>query len=106
MRENQKHFPVNWVDGMKINKNHFIEQDNAWSDALQEMASLHLSPLRYGILPSSAAGEDTFSVKISHDNQDSVRVSVHSCHAITPGGVRISLPSASPVGEAATGNIL
>lgn len=106
MRENQRHFPVNWVDGMKVNKNHFIQQDDAWKDALQEMASLPLSPLRYGVLPPSPEGEDTFNVKISYDNQDAIRVSVLSCHAITSGGVRISLPAPSPVGQAATGNVL
>jgi predicted component of type VI protein secretion system len=65
MSEYRKHFPVNWIDGMKINKNHFIDQDNAWSDSLQEMSSLNVSPIQYGILPSSAAGENTFNVKIS-----------------------------------------
>ena len=29
MKDQIKHFPVNWVDGMKINKNHFIAQDCA-----------------------------------------------------------------------------
>ena len=63
---------------MKINKNHFIEQDNAWRDNLQDVAALHLSPIRYGVLPASIAGEDTFNVKISLDNQESLRVSVLS----------------------------
>ena len=93
MRDQRKHFHVNWIDGMKINKNHFIDQDNAFSDALQESASMQLSPLRYGILPSSAAGEDTFNVKIAYDNQNGLRVSVLSCEAITSGGARISLPA-------------
>ncbi|MEP7108443.1 MAG: type VI secretion system baseplate subunit TssK [Ferruginibacter sp.] len=106
MRDNRKHFPVNWIDGMKINKSHFIDQDNAWTDALQDMAALNLSPLRYGVLPSSLAGENTFNIKMSIDNQESIRVSVISCYAITSGGARLSLPSVSAVGQAETGNIL
>ncbi len=106
MRDQQKHFPVNWIDGMKINKNHFIEQDNAWMDALQGMVSLGLSPIRFGILPASVAGEETFNVKISFDNQNSLRVSVLACQAVTSGGVSISLPAFSAVGQTETGNTL
>src|ERR1700747_3315379 len=95
MRENKKYFPVNWMDGMKINKDHFISQDNAWSDTVQEMASLSVSPLRYGVLPASGAGENTFNVKVSLDNQNSLRVAILSCQAITLGGMRISIPAFS-----------
>lgn len=93
MRDRLKHFPVNWIDGMKINKKHFIDQDSAGTDALQDVASLCLSPYRYGILPSSIAKEDTFNVAITLDKSSSVIVSVFSCQAITSGGVRISFPS-------------
>jgi hypothetical protein len=101
MRDQTKHLPVNWIDGMKINKNHFIAQDDAWKDALQDVASLNLSPLRYGILPPSAAGEETFDVKVSLDNQSVLRVNVLSLQAVTPGGVRIKLPALSLPGQAA-----
>ncbi|MEO6328781.1 MAG: hypothetical protein ABIO55_07610 [Ginsengibacter sp.] len=106
MRDNRKYFPVNWIDGMKINKNHFIDQDNACTDALQQMSSLNLSPIRYGVLPPSLAGEETFNVKMSFDNQNSLRVSILSCKAITPGGVSIDLSSLSTVVSADSGNIL
>ena len=106
MREYRKHFPVNWIDGMKINKNHFIEQDDAWTDNLQEIASLGLSPVRYGVLAASAAGENTFDVKISLDNQESLKVTVISCHAITLGGMRIAIPAMSTQGQPDTGQVL
>jgi hypothetical protein len=93
MKDQLKYFPVNWMDGMKINKNHFIAQDDAWNNALADVAALNLSPIRFGILPSSVAGENNFSVNIAIDNQGTLRASVHACQAITSGGVRISLPS-------------
>jgi len=106
MRDQQKHFPVNWIDGMKINKNHFIEQDNAWTDALQGIAAQQLSPLRFGVITASVAGEETFNIKISFDNQNALRVSVLSCQAVTSGGAGICLPAFSTVGQADTGNVL
>jgi hypothetical protein len=78
---------------MKINKSHFIDQNNAVRDALADVAALNLSPYRYGILPPSLSGENTFVVKISLDNNNAIRVVVDACQAITPGGVRISLPA-------------
>ncbi len=105
MRDNTKYFPVNWIDGMKINKDHFISQDNAWQGMLQDLSAIHVSPIRYGILPSSVSGDNTFNVKISLDNQESLRVSVLACNAITPGGVRILIPAPALV-QAETGNTL
>ncbi|WP_118949587.1 type VI secretion system baseplate subunit TssK [Taibaiella helva] len=92
MRSQRKYFPVNWMDGMKINKDHFIAQDNAWQDALGDTATLCLSPQRYGVIPASAAGEDTFNVKLSLDNQNTLKVSVLGLQAVTPGGLRIQIP--------------
>lgn len=105
MRDNVKYFPVNWIDGMKINKDHFISQDNAWLGMLQDLSAVHVSPIRYGVLPSSVSGDNTFNVKISLDNQQSLRVSVLACNAVTPGGVRIVIPAASVI-QAETGNTL
>ena len=95
MRDRLKHYFVNWVDGMKINKTHFIDQSNAFKDAMHDVAALHLTPHRYGILPPSVAGENPFSVKVSLDNHKTLRVVVEACQAITPGGVRIALPAFS-----------
>lgn len=93
MRDYQKHLPVNWMDGMKINKTHFTAQDNAIKNGLQDAIALGLSPVRFGVLPPSSAGEDTFIVKTAYDNQNTLRVSILSCQAVTPGGARIILPA-------------
>lgn len=93
MRDRVKYLPVNWIDGMKINKNHFMAQDDAWRDALNDVGALTVSHLRFGIIPPSAAGEDNFNVKISVDNQNTLKVTVLACQAITPGGIRINLPA-------------
>jgi len=90
---------------MKINKDHFIAQDNAARDALNDVASLCVSPIRYGILPPSYAGENTFNVRIALDNQDVLRVTVLNCQAVTPGGIRISLPALTSTGSRETDGI-
>lgn len=95
MRSQRKYYSVNWMDGMKINKDHFIAQDNAVQDAMSEVAALGLSPIRYGVLPSSAAGDESYNVKIALDNQNTLKATVVSLQAVTPGGVRIGYPGLS-----------
>ena len=105
MRDNLTHFPVNWINGMKINKDHFIAQDDGWKDALNDIAALNLSSIRYGVLPPSVSGADTFNIKTTLDNQNTLRVAVLSCNAITAGGVRIILPAMSASGQADTDGV-
>lgn len=93
MRSQRKYYSVNWVDGMKINKDHFIAQDNAHQDALADMGTITLSPNRFGVLPASAAGENTFQVNIAVDNLNTLKATVVSLQAITSGGVRINYPA-------------
>jgi hypothetical protein len=95
MRSQRKYYSVNWMDGMKINKDHFIAQDNAAQDALSDIATLGLSAIRYGVLPSSAAGEESYHVKIALDNQNTLKATVIGLQAVTPGGVRIAYPGLS-----------
>src|SRR4051812_20289026 len=95
MRDRVKHYFINWVDGMKIDKAHFIDQSNAVKDALHDVAALQITPHRYGILPPSVDGENSFSVKISLDNHKTLRVMVEACQGITSGGIRIALPAFS-----------
>jgi len=93
MRDRVKNLPVNWIDGMKINKSHFIAQDDAWRDALNDVSSLTVSHIKFGIISPSAGGEENFNVKISVDNQNILRATVLACQAVTAGGMRINLPS-------------
>jgi hypothetical protein len=95
MRDKVKYNPVNWIDGMKINKDHFIAQENALRAALHDAASINLSPLRYGVLPPLAGENDTFNVKLSLDNQNALRVSTIWCRAVTMGGIYIDISPAT-----------
>lgn len=83
------HFlPVNWIDGMKINKSHFIAQENAMMYRLAQHTSCLLNELNYGILPAGVGGAD-LRLFVSTDNQRKVQVRVQQCRAITAGGYYI-----------------
>ena len=48
--------PVNWVDGMKINKSHFIAEADAMAYQVAQNTSCMLNELNYGLLPPLAVG--------------------------------------------------
>jgi len=98
MRDNTQYFHVNWIDGMKINKNLFIAQDDAFKNDLFDAASVNLSKIRYGVLPPASVAQDTFNVNVSIDAQNILRVSVLNCQAITQGGVPINISASAKAG--------
>ena len=51
MTETLHYFPVHWIDGMKINKGHFLSVQDSMSDMLRDGIGIHLSMQNYGLLP-------------------------------------------------------
>ena len=66
MQVQSKYLAVNWTDGMKLNKEIFIAQDNARFLTVITFISSTLSPIRYGLLP----GDNNYNVQITIDNQN------------------------------------
>jgi hypothetical protein len=87
MQENS-YLPVNWIDGMKINKSHFIAQDSASLFQLVQTVSGVLNDLNYGLLPPHQEGNG-LKLFLSTDNQQKIQVRMQSCRAITAGGYYI-----------------
>jgi len=77
------YLPVNWADGMKINKDHFRndQQANNWQQAMH--TRVFINEYNYGLFVSGEAGR---SIVVTTDNQQQVTISMLSCYAITPGG--------------------
>ncbi|MFC5045004.1 hypothetical protein ACFSTE_20735 [Aquimarina hainanensis] len=85
-----KHHRVNWIDGMKINKTHFIETENAFSQFVQVVASKDVNSMNYGLLPE-LTNEDAVDIVFSMDGQDTVKIQLNKCRAITAGGFVIDI---------------
>ncbi len=87
-----EHLNVNWVNGMKISKDHFIQQDNAFDDKLRDGTGLHLNSMNYGLLPVWPGEQrGAFKVVSKIDNQKFLKVDLIQCRAVTPGGARIEI---------------
>ncbi len=84
-----KHQSVNWVDGMKINKDHFEQTDSFVKELVRDTAALSLNQYNYGLCPSSSDNTNPLNIKLSIDPTKYIRVQLLSCRAVTPGGMRI-----------------
>jgi hypothetical protein len=91
MHDPIKYFRVNWIDGMKINKDHFIELDNSVSDLIKDAISINVNKFNFGLLPPYYGKSSPVKIVLSLDNQQSLRAKIFECRAVTPGGARIDI---------------
>lgn len=89
MAENLKHFPVNWIDGMKINKNHFIDLQDNIEDVVRDARTMGINHLNYGLLPTNLTRPFQYSISIDAHNE--LSVTIKFLKAVTPGGGRIEI---------------
>lgn len=91
-----KHYPVNWVDGMKISKKNFIELENFVNDFLRDSIAQRTNEYNFGVLPS-AKEIKAHEVFIHVDSQLVISVKLTHCRAITEGGHRIEIIGDTPL---------
>jgi hypothetical protein len=89
MAENIKHFPVNWIDGMKINKKHFIDLQDNMEDLLRDTRTMGINYLNYGLLSTPLTRPFQYSISI--DAHKELSVTIKFLKAVTPGGGRIEI---------------
>lgn len=90
--ENQtkEHNRINWIDGMKINKSHFIGQDHAMIRLLHESLQKDISAINFGLMPDPST-EDAVDMVLSMDGQSTVHITLNKCRAVTQGGFLINI---------------
>ena len=76
-----EYYQVNWVDGMKVSKERFLEGERAMLDQLRDSYAIRLHNFNYGLL-----AKDNLKV----DPGKNV-LELSECRAVTPGGVRIEI---------------
>lgn len=106
MKSEHTHYRVNWVDGMKINKNHFIGMENAMVSALHSSNMNNVTPIDFGLLPALKTGRNSIDISISIDGQSTIHVDLNTCRAITLGGYEINITKETKALLEQSGHIL
>lgn len=102
---NNKH-SVNWIDGMKINKDHFIAFENAMVSKINTAEQKDVTVNDFGLLPSYSDKESAIHVSVSVDGQSTLEVVLNKCLAITLGGYQINITPETGVLLSQSGYIL
>lgn len=92
-----RYYLTNWVDGMKIHRQHFIDSENALLDAVRDAQATSLQVFNYGLLPPLAGEKSSIDINTATAGSRKFKVVVTHCRAVTAGGCRIEiLPGIHP----------
>ena len=91
MIEDIKHFRVNWIDGMKISKDHFNDLQNYAQEIVKDTTSVFLKKDNYGLVSSHLSLGHEYSVNI--DIHKNINISIQRLRGIAPNGARIEINS-------------
>ncbi len=86
-----KYKAVNWVDGMKISKEHLIHQESFLIERIRDASSATINNLNYGLLSAGHDGGKSLNVKITVDPAKIIKAHLLECNAINTAGERITI---------------
>ncbi len=94
MIEDIKNFKINWVDGMKISKEHFQNLQNFAENSIKDAYVVRKGRYGHGFLASYLDGNNEYAINL--DIHKSLKVSIKKLRAITPNGNRIDITENTP----------
>jgi hypothetical protein len=82
---------INWVDGMKISKEHLSQTEDYFIDIVRDAVNLRLTGYSYGLLPPYKDEKISSDFEIMEHTTEHVEIELRRCNAITIGGCRIDI---------------
>jgi hypothetical protein len=86
-----KYLPINWIDGMKINEDHFRDLELSISDQARDAAGIALCNFNYGLTSAATEKEKSLDIKIQVDQSKLISAHLMKCRAVTRSGGRIEI---------------
>ena len=90
MNNRNNHLPVNWIDGMKISKNHFLQSDNHLQESIITSRNIYINDHNFGLLNNHESPNGSFLL-LFDSTKESVEITLKTCFAITRGGAYINI---------------
>ncbi|MDR2232003.1 MAG: type VI secretion system baseplate subunit TssK, partial [Tannerella sp.] len=82
---------VNWVDGMKISKEHLMQTEDHFTDSVRDAVNIRLTGYNYGLLPPYKGETLSSDFAIMERTSNHVEIELRRCSAVTAGGCRIDI---------------
>lgn len=99
MSKQIEHHFVHWIDGMKVNRSHFIQDQLATIDLVRDASSRNLSPINFGLLLPEAGKQTSLHSIANVETNGTLNVAVNYCRAVTANGTLIDVVPAFPLKE-------
>ena len=85
-----EHLPINWVNGVKLTKDHFFGNYYNMIESLYGSIESQLNDYNYGIGKALDDSNDNVEFDISGDSLDTLSVRLKKCNGLTRGGLQSS----------------
>jgi len=89
----KRYASVNWIDGMKISKQHLVDTENYFVNQICETFSASINTFNYGLLPAIGLGDYLNDFTVENKATKEVEIRLKTCDAITLSGMRITISS-------------
>ena len=84
-----KYAPINWQDGMKINRDHLVGLEYALRNEMQDQAAVN--PHHYGLLATGGEASASFELSLNLESNGQILIQLTACQAVGLNGGRIEL---------------
>ncbi len=100
--EEKKYHAINWTDGVKITKEHFIENDHHMHLSMQRHSKIQITPFNYGLLEPKSDNVGALDLSVDATGSEQLVLKLRACNAITANGCKIEFESDMYGGEEPT----
>lgn len=87
--KNNQYHAVNWTDGIKLTKDHFIESYFNSVDSIKNSVKMNIHSYDYGLLGTPNGMLSALEIETQTLTEERVVLALHSCSALTAGGCKI-----------------
>lgn len=99
------YYAVNWTDGVKLTKDHFIENYFNSIDTINDSVQTRMHTYDYGLLQAGKGVLSALDIKVETHTEERLVLALHSCNALTKGGCKIAFSSDMYGGDIPTAKI-
>lgn len=93
MKDPIKNGYINWIDGMKITKDHFIQMQRAVEDRIRDSRVINSNSWGFGLIPGKVNGRDSLDYNLLTEHPNKIFVELYQCRGLTPSGDRAEIVS-------------
>ncbi|MBE7653838.1 hypothetical protein [Tenacibaculum finnmarkense] len=103
--KNKDYYPVNWTDGVKLTKDHFIDNYFNTINSINDSVKTRMHTYDYGLLQAINGAVSALEIEVKTHTEERLVLALHSCNALTKSGYKIAFSAEMYGGDIPTAKI-